>query len=449
MDMDNGQSRERTFRNRSGGAAASPAFRKFMTFYKWFLVLSLASYLLLIPDVKFQRLSQTQIAAQESRYDLVGWHMGNGVSKWTHWLARAAPGFGVSDWERIELVDRYFELGVEARRLRDELASAPAGSESSAAMARRLEDVRAERLLIRNDVEETIESDVSSVVREHRLGFRGEFVFPPIDVRLEEPPKALITSPRDRIERLETVLLTPEITLDERERIENRITGEQNLSAIVVDVSGVATYPASVYNGGDLRGTLSTVAHEWLHHYMAFKPLGSEMYAEPEMRTLNETVANVAGNEIGDLAYIAFLERKLAHLEQRLDVALRPSPNPIRAVPAPNAAFDFGQAMRETRIVTDRILAAGQIELAESYMERRRRMFNSNGYAIRKINQAFFALHGTYADGPGSVDPIGPQVQLLRALSSDVGEFVTLVAEVGSYAEFLNLLDGMERDAGE
>ena len=435
-----------------------PDIRKLNAYIRRFVVLGAAAYLMLIPDSQLYMMSETRMAALGSHYNLMGWHMENFASKWTHWLIRAAPGLGISDQDRVGLVDRYFLLGDEARRLQDELAFSSNGSTGSEngsgrgeTLARRLDQVRAERLLIRADVEETIESGVSSAVRNHRLGvmdsweFLDELVFPPIDIRLQEPPKALITSPRDKIERLETVLLEPGITLRERERIERRIADEQDLSAIVLDIGGVATYPASIYNGGDLRGTLRIVAHEWIHHYMAFRPLGSEMHSDPAMHTLNETAANIAGNELGDWAYLAFMDRKSAELGGRETVALRAPLDAMRAGPAYDAAFDYGPAMRETRISVDRLLAAGQVELAESYMESRRRTFNDNGYPIRKLNQAYFAFNGSYADGPASVDPIGPQVRRLRDLSDDVGEFISLIAEVGSYDEFLKLLERLER----
>ena len=435
-----------------------PDIRKLNAYIRRFVVLGAAAYLMLIPDSQLYMMSETRMAALGSHYNMMGWHMENFASKWTHWLIRAAPGLGISDQDRVGLVDRYFLLGDEARRLQDELAFSSNGSTGSddgsgrgETLARRLDQVRAERLLIRADVEETIESGVSSAVRNHRLGvmdsweFLDELVFPPIDIRLQEPPKALITSPRDKIERLETVLLEPGITLRERERIERRIADEQDLSAIVLDIGGVATYPASIYNGGDLRGTLRIVAHEWIHHYMAFRPLGSEMHSDPAMHTLNETAANIAGNELGDWAYLAFMDRKAAELGGRETVALRAPLDAMRAGPAYDAAFDYGPAMRETRISVDRLLAAGQVELAESYMESRRRTFNDNGYPIRKLNQAYFAFNGSYADGPASVDPIGPQVRRLRDLSDDVGEFISLIAEVGSYDEFLKLLERLER----
>jgi hypothetical protein len=49
------------------------------------------------------------------------------------------------------------------------------------------------------------------------------------------------------------------------------------------------------------------------------------------------------------------------------------------------------------------------------------------GYAIRKINQAFFAFHGLYATGPGGVDPIGPKMEQLRRQSATLQAFIQTV----------------------
>ena len=68
--------------------------------------------------------------------------------------------------------------------------------------------------------------------------------------------------------------------------------------------------------------------------------------------------------------------------------------------------------MRITREHVDQLLAAGEIEEAEAYMEVRRHVFWDNGYMIRRINQAYFAFHGAYNDTPGGgasgTDPVGP-----------------------------------------
>ena len=75
---------------------------------------------------------------------------------------------------------------------------------------------------------------------------------------------------------------------------------------------------------------------------------------------------------------------------------------------AEHTELDFGKLMRETRLTVDRLLAEGQIQEAESYMEVQRKLLTENGHPIRKLNQAYFAFYGTYAHGPASVDPIGP-----------------------------------------
>ena len=74
--------------------------------------------------------------------------------------------------------------------------------------------------------------------------------------------------------------------------------------------------------------------------------------------------------------------------------------------------------MHATRVVVDAMLASGKIDDAENYMEQRRQVFVNNGYFIRRLNQAYFAFYGAYADVPGGAageDPVGPAVRALRA----------------------------------
>ena len=104
--------------------------------------------------------------------------------------------------------------------------------------------------------------------------------------------------------------------------------------------------------------------------------------------------------------------------------------------------------MRETRLRADELLAAGNIEEAEVYMEERRRVFVENGHLIRKLNQAYFAFYGTYATSAASVSPIGGQMEELRRRSGSVGEFLKTVAEFGTYQEFLDYLEGLSGGEG-
>jgi hypothetical protein len=96
--------------------------------------------------------------------------------------------------------------------------------------------------------------------------------------------------------------------------------------------------------------------------------------------------------------------------------------------------------MNETRTTTDALLADGKIDEAEAYMETRRQVFWENGYLIRKLNQAYFAFYGAYADQPGGAagateDPIGNAVRELRAQSSSLSEFLNRISWMWSFEQ--------------
>ena len=86
------------------------------------------------------------------------------------------------------------------------------------------------------------------------------------------------------------------------------------------------------------------------------------------------------------------------------------------------------------------MLAQGKVEEAEAYMEERRQLMADNGRFIRKINQAFFAFHGTYATSAASISPIDEQLRLLQSSTDSLEEFIKTVGEFASYQEFLDHL---------
>jgi hypothetical protein len=94
--------------------------------------------------------------------------------------------------------------------------------------------------------------------------------------------------------------------------------------------------------------------------------------------------------------------------------------------------------MHTTRVETDALLAQGKIQEAESYMEQRRQFFWDNGYQIRRLNQAYFAFYGAYADNPqgaAGADPVGPAVRALRAQSTTLADFVNRIAAMSSFQQ--------------
>ena len=97
--------------------------------------------------------------------------------------------------------------------------------------------------------------------------------------------------------------------------------------------------------------------------------------------------------------------------------------------------------MQKTRIKTEELLLEGKIIEAEKYMEDRRLDLNKNGYNIRKINQAYFAFYGSYADSPQSISPIYQQLQDLRKKRLNIGELVNEIKNISTYEEFKLLLN--------
>src|SRR3970282_427956 len=108
--------------------------------------------------------------------------------------------------------------------------------------------------------------------------------------------------------------------------------------------------------------------------------------------------------------------------------------------PAPDG-FDFRTEMRALRLRVEELLADGRVEEAERLMGERRAEFEWKGVYIRRINQAYFAFHGSYADTPGSIDPIGPKLQSLRDRAGSAARFARLVRGLSSDADFDRLLE--------
>ncbi len=385
---------------------------------------------LLLWSGKDYRPTEAETAIAAYRFNLLAWEAGNVFDKWYYELAAVLPWNSLPPREqRIDSAEEFFELSEEERRLESELLSISESSPRAAEIRDRLAEIHDLQGSIRPLIEQTIEREISDVLRDKGFGSRIGAILPPVDTVLGHSPALLVTSPRDRIFRLDNTLLRHGVRPEERTALEEVMLRERNLSAIVVNTGGVGTFPTVVSAAGTLHFALNTVAHEWLHNWFFFQPLGQHFWDSPEMTTLNETAATLGGWEIGDLAYEAMTgivyERK-------------PPGPPAERDPE---AFDFNAKMRETRQTAENLLAEGRIEEAEGYMEKRRQELLDRGYRIRKINQAYFAFYGSYATSAASDSPIEGQLRELRARSGSLGDFLRTVAQFSSYQEFLDYIE--------
>ena len=372
-------------------------------------------------------------------YDLIVWEVDNFPDKWLHLAYSWMPWTDTQEADRRTQFERYQELTVEMSEVRDELdrASSAASPDSHviAGLQARFDRLSSESVGLRDGVEEYLESALSVQVAAQDLDTFGGMIWPPVDFRLDQSPSLLVMSPRDRIERIENYLIKPDIPSEEADSIEEAILESQDVSAIIVRTGGLGSYPATVTPRGDPMRLLEVAGHEWLHNYLFFKPLGINFFDSPEMMTLNETVADMAGRELGRLAYAALTGEEVEILVPPRDL----DSNGQRD----EEEFDFHRFMRETRLRTDELLAEGKIEEAERYMEERRIELHDHRIYVRKINQAYFAFTGSYGESGASVSPVASHLWDLRMQAGSVGEFVKTVAGVSSPEEFEDLIESL------
>jgi hypothetical protein len=369
-------------------------------------------------------ISDLRAAAGRSEQDLVQWEITHFMDKWVRKAANFVLLRSTNAEEPRDAIIEFFALrdekrGAEAALLRTLAAPADARSTTPKQAQQTLDEVTDRRGDLSAKVEEALEGAISGVLSD--LGIIDAFGpvrWPPVDFTFEDRGLVLVRSPRDRIDRLDDLLLDPGVSLLDQEEIEEEIeTLDDTISAVVVRVGGVATYPAQVSPNLSLHGTLALASHEWLHHWLYFRPLGRGWFDGGEIRSINETLANIFGKEVGDLA----LERLTGQVFERAPWV--PPTVHSRAEP-PEDVFDFRREMRQTRVELESLLDAGEVDEAEAFLERRRLEFVANGFNIRKLNNAWFAFNGTYADSPGSISPIEGQLRTVRADSASLSEFL-------------------------
>ncbi len=270
---------------------------------------------------------------------------------------------------------------------------------------------------------------------EQALAQQNIAAFPPVRPRLEEPPLLLVVSPRDHIQYLDRLLLLPGLNVSQVEEVENGINS-LGLSSLVVRIGGLgAAYPAIVSPSLPLKTVVEATVEEWAHQYLALRPLGF-LYLldslgfsqDPAVIIMNETLAGIISDEVGAAVYQRYIDKQGA---PQLD--------------SPDDGFDFAAEMRLTRQNVDDLLAAAKVDEAEAYMEGRRLFFNSNGYRIRKLNQAYFAFHGIYGRDPGSASPVYGQMKKLRDGSASLAEFIGRVSAMTGYSDLEQAVEKLPR----
>jgi hypothetical protein len=276
--------------------------------------------------------------------------------------------------------------------------------------------------------EAVLQDQISNILADLSLTIGGQ-PLPPVLFHISALPYNLIISPRDKIQQDATISLVPELTVEQQTNLEVKVDDGLNVSSLVVPVGGIGSYPTMVMRTTALDWLSDTVAHEWTHNWLTLQPLGLNYETTPELRTMNETTASIAGHEIASLMLRRYYPETIrGYTLQTISLPVNPAA----------AEFNFNTEMHITRVHVDELLSQGKITEAENYMEQRRQIFWQNNYSIRKINQAYFAFYGAYADVPGGAageDPVGPAVRALREQKATLTDFLKTIARMDSFQQ--------------
>ncbi len=282
-----------------------------------------------------------------------------------------------------------------------------------------------------NLAESVLEGQLAAVLVDLGFAVAGQ-VLPPVAMRLTALPQVLVVSPRDEIRYEISIGLEP-LPLDVAVALEGQIEERLDASALVLPIGGIALYPAMVLESASIATLADTFAHEWLHHYLFAFPLGQAWDYDSEARVINETVASLFAQEVAPLLLRRYYPELAPPAAIRQRVAF-----------SNQGSFNFGAELDRTRRRVDELLARGEVEAAEAWMEGQRQRFVANGYAIRRLNQAWFAFYGGYqsaAQGPGGDDPVGPALRELLARSDSLHDWVVSLRGITTTEQLLDLLE--------
>lgn len=364
-------------------------------------------------------------ATRDDVFSLVGWQVATLATRAGREIIGASVGVPSDGAEQVALVESHFANVTEIRRLRQQrdalFSRGDAAKQELPAIEAALRAREAEFDRTRRPVETIVRRQISATMDE--LGLRAPLVAlapgdgwpvpflrvsPPAFFTFQRLPLNIVVSPRDRIELVASLLLSPDLTTPEIDRLEAQADAI-GVASLVTPIGGLGSYPSMIPDSDPLRRALAVIGHEWTHHYLIFWPLGRAFFTSYQMRSVNETVADIVGDEIGRHTYERFYQ---------------PTNPPTSAVPPPQTGpprADFGTEMRRIRREVEHRLAAGDVAGAEQYMAEQRQALVHLGWNVRRLNTAYLAFFGAYSGGANRFES---PLRRLRASSGSLSAFL-------------------------
>jgi hypothetical protein len=267
-------------------------------------------------------------------------------------------------------------------------------------------------------VEIRLEQRIQQAIKDLNLGISIPLIeqpFPPVLLELAKPPKYMVLSPRDRVEHTSGYLLREDLKPEQLRQEDQKAEETGVISAYGAGISGIATFPSLVSEGLPYRQTIFTAAHEWVHHYLIFFPLGRTYFSDGKV--LNETVADLVAVDITKSVLEKYPE---LHSTNEITPLNKPDPTDLKTL----------------RRDVDGLLADGRVLEAEKLMDNIQvRWCKKYQSCPRRINQAYLAWIGQYAYQPGSTDPVGDQMRDIRSITGSTEKFLRFVRHITSRQE--------------
>ncbi len=263
-------------------------------------------------------------------------------------------------------------------------------------------------------------------IYDNELNFIFGIIFPLPEFTTNHSPKLLVISPRNKIYREDELLLNHDLSVQEIKDIEESVQSEIDYSSIVINIGGVAAYPSIIKDSDNYGDLFKAHAHEWLHQYLILFPLGRAYFKDPNMKIVNETLANI---------YSERLFNSVCSKKIKLQDSICKSK--VKELPG---KFNYELFIRNLRLDVDELLELGKINQAEELMESSRFELEKRGYYIRKINQAWFAFNGTYADSPASSSNVDQEIESFIDSQESFGIAIRKLRKVKDFEEYKILI---------
>ena len=387
------------------------------------------------------QLDKIRTFTRQIEFNYVGWMLQASEVKLSQSASRAA--LYLPPKAQKQLVLDYFDLIRKYEQADTQLTdifadpAIPNPWEASSDVRSNITEINLQIENVAPIAEGIFEIQLSTLAADEGITFGGQPI-PPISYHVSPIPSSLIVSPRKIIRQDANISLKTDLTTDQKVALENKVDNALNVSSLVVPIGGIGIYPTMVMQTTDINWMAEVVAHEWTHNYLTLRPLGINYETNPELRTMNETAASISGKELGKLMIETYYPEFLPPPSSE-----KTSSNPEPTSPQP--VFNFNHEMHLTRIQVDKLLAEGKIAEAEAYMNQQRILFWEHGYHIRKLNQAYFAFYGAYADetqGAAGEDPVGNAVRQLRSQSPSLADFLNRISWMWSSQQLMEAVHG-------